>query len=144
MGARLYLILGDNPGVWTSCADVSEQSQCSIFIVRFFLLKRPMDMEQNIPKSLAHTIQMQGNHPKPRIWHSQRGEILISGRGRNVMKTNLLIPLRKKEVVRIRTICNLNIVRTNVVCVLMLINHLTPELNPSAQRCLPRFFYWGF
>jgi hypothetical protein len=21
---------------------------------------------------------------------------------------------------------------------------LTPELNPSAQRCLTRFFYWGF
>jgi hypothetical protein len=26
-----------------------------------------------------------------------------------------------------------------------LFNPLTPELNPSAQRCLPRFFfYWGF
>jgi hypothetical protein len=24
------------------------------------------------------------------------------------------------------------------------INPLTPELNPSAQRCLTRFFYWGF
>jgi hypothetical protein len=23
-------------------------------------------------------------------------------------------------------------------------NTLTPELNPSAQRYLPRFFYWGF
>jgi hypothetical protein len=22
-------------------------------------------------------------------------------------------------------------------------NPLTPELNPSARRCLPRFFYWG-
>jgi hypothetical protein len=24
------------------------------------------------------------------------------------------------------------------------INPLTPELNPSAQRCLTRFFYWEF
>jgi hypothetical protein len=24
------------------------------------------------------------------------------------------------------------------------VNSLTPELNPSAQRCLPRFFYWRF
>jgi hypothetical protein len=24
------------------------------------------------------------------------------------------------------------------------VNPLTPELNPSAQRCLPRFFYRGF
>jgi hypothetical protein len=24
------------------------------------------------------------------------------------------------------------------------INPLTPELKPSAQRCLTRFFYWGF
>jgi hypothetical protein len=24
------------------------------------------------------------------------------------------------------------------------VNPLTPELNPSAQRCLPRFFYWDF
>jgi hypothetical protein len=24
------------------------------------------------------------------------------------------------------------------------INPLTPELNPSAQRCLMRFFKWGF
>jgi hypothetical protein len=24
------------------------------------------------------------------------------------------------------------------------INPLTPELNPSAQRCLTRFFYWGY
>jgi hypothetical protein len=24
------------------------------------------------------------------------------------------------------------------------INPLTPELNPSAQRCLTRNFYWGF
>jgi hypothetical protein len=24
------------------------------------------------------------------------------------------------------------------------LNPLTPELNPSAQRCLTRFFYWGF
>jgi hypothetical protein len=24
------------------------------------------------------------------------------------------------------------------------INHLTPELNPSAQRCLPRFFTGDF
>jgi hypothetical protein len=24
------------------------------------------------------------------------------------------------------------------------INPLTPELNPSAQRCLARFFYLGF
>jgi hypothetical protein len=24
------------------------------------------------------------------------------------------------------------------------VNLLTLELNPSAQRCLPRFFYWGF
>jgi hypothetical protein len=23
-------------------------------------------------------------------------------------------------------------------------NHLTPELNPSEQGCLPEFFYWGF
>jgi hypothetical protein len=23
-------------------------------------------------------------------------------------------------------------------------NPLTPELNPSGQRCLTRFFYWGF
>jgi hypothetical protein len=23
-------------------------------------------------------------------------------------------------------------------------NPLTPELNPSAQRCLTRFFYWEF
>jgi hypothetical protein len=23
------------------------------------------------------------------------------------------------------------------------INRLTPELNPSAQRCLTRFLYWG-
>jgi hypothetical protein len=23
-------------------------------------------------------------------------------------------------------------------------NPLTPELNPSAQRCLTRFFNWGF
>jgi hypothetical protein len=26
----------------------------------------------------------------------------------------------------------------------LFINPLTPELNPSAQRCLTRFFYWGF
>jgi hypothetical protein len=26
----------------------------------------------------------------------------------------------------------------------LLFNTLTPELNPSAQRCLSRFFYWGF
>jgi hypothetical protein len=25
-----------------------------------------------------------------------------------------------------------------------LINSLMPELNPSTQRCLTRFFYWGF
>jgi hypothetical protein len=24
------------------------------------------------------------------------------------------------------------------------INPLTPELNPCTQRCLRRFFYWGF
>jgi hypothetical protein len=24
------------------------------------------------------------------------------------------------------------------------INPLTPELNPSAQRCMPRFFIWDF
>jgi hypothetical protein len=24
------------------------------------------------------------------------------------------------------------------------LNPLTPELNPSAQRCLTRFVYWGF
>jgi hypothetical protein len=24
------------------------------------------------------------------------------------------------------------------------INPLMPELNPSVQRCLMRFFYWGF
>jgi hypothetical protein len=24
------------------------------------------------------------------------------------------------------------------------INPLTPELDPSEQRCLPEFFYWGF
>jgi hypothetical protein len=24
------------------------------------------------------------------------------------------------------------------------VNHLTPELNPSEQGCLPEFFYWGF
>jgi hypothetical protein len=24
------------------------------------------------------------------------------------------------------------------------VNHLTPELNPSAQRCLPRFFTGNF
>jgi hypothetical protein len=24
-----------------------------------------------------------------------------------------------------------------------IVNHLSPELNPSAQRCLTRFFYWG-
>jgi hypothetical protein len=24
------------------------------------------------------------------------------------------------------------------------VNSLTPELNPSAQRFLPRIFYWGF
>jgi hypothetical protein len=23
-------------------------------------------------------------------------------------------------------------------------NPLMPELNPSAQRCLMKFFYWGF
>jgi hypothetical protein len=23
-------------------------------------------------------------------------------------------------------------------------NTLTPELNPSAQRCLTKIFYWGF
>jgi hypothetical protein len=27
---------------------------------------------------------------------------------------------------------------------LMTFNPLTPELNPSAQRCLTRCFYWGF
>jgi hypothetical protein len=26
---------------------------------------------------------------------------------------------------------------------LIVINHLTPELNPSAQRCLTRSFYWA-
>jgi hypothetical protein len=26
---------------------------------------------------------------------------------------------------------------------ILLINPLTPELNPSVQRCLTRFFYWG-
>jgi hypothetical protein len=26
----------------------------------------------------------------------------------------------------------------------MPIEGLTPELNPSAQRCLKRIFYWGF
>jgi hypothetical protein len=25
-----------------------------------------------------------------------------------------------------------------------LLNPLMPELNPSTQRCLTRFFYWGF
>jgi hypothetical protein len=25
-----------------------------------------------------------------------------------------------------------------------IINPLTPELNPSAQRCLTRYFYWRF
>jgi hypothetical protein len=27
---------------------------------------------------------------------------------------------------------------------LLAFNPLTPELNPSAQRCLTRYFYWGF
>jgi hypothetical protein len=26
----------------------------------------------------------------------------------------------------------------------ILFNPLTDKLNPSAQRCLTRFFYWGF
>jgi hypothetical protein len=26
----------------------------------------------------------------------------------------------------------------------MSVNSLTPELNPSAQRCLPRIFFWRF
>jgi hypothetical protein len=25
-----------------------------------------------------------------------------------------------------------------------MVNPSTPELNPSAQRCLMKFFYWGF
>jgi hypothetical protein len=27
---------------------------------------------------------------------------------------------------------------------LPMLNPVTPELNPSAKRCLTRFFYWGF
>jgi hypothetical protein len=26
----------------------------------------------------------------------------------------------------------------------MLVNHLTPDLNPSEQGCLPEFLYWAF
>jgi hypothetical protein len=32
----------------------------------------------------------------------------------------------------------------NVLCVTETINPLTPELNPSAQRCLTRFFTGDF
>jgi hypothetical protein len=41
------------------------------------------------------------------------------------MKTNLLILLRGINVVHIRTTCNVNTVRTTVVCVVMLIKGVT-------------------
>jgi hypothetical protein len=31
-----------------------------------------------------------------------------------------------------------------VMCAFLDFNPLTLELNPSAQRCLTRLFYWGF
>jgi hypothetical protein len=31
-----------------------------------------------------------------------------------------------------------------VPCSTVKFNPLTPKLNPSAQLCLTRFFYWGF
>jgi hypothetical protein len=33
---------------------------------------------------------------------------------------------------------------SNVFCVTEIVNPLTPELNPSAQRCLTRFFTGDF
>jgi hypothetical protein len=37
-----------------------------------------------------------------------------------------------------RTVCNINTTRD------IRINTLTPKSNPSAQRCLTRFFTWDF
>ena len=87
-------------GVWIVCAEFSEHSVCSIF-----LLTSPMKMkqcsetsahtirmeqrisetsehkirmEQRISEKWAHKIQTPGNHPKDRIKHSEHGESLIS------------------------------------------------------------------
>jgi hypothetical protein len=40
---------------------------------------------------------------------------------------------------------NCSVVRRYIVCVIeIVLNPLMPELNPSAQRCLPRFFTADF
>jgi hypothetical protein len=33
---------------------------------------------------------------------------------------------------------------SNFICIELQITLVKPELNPSAQRCLTRIFYWGF
>jgi hypothetical protein len=53
-----------------------------------------------------------------------------------------IIRIYSTLTVAIYHFCNNNLPAT---CSLTsIINHLTQELNPSAQRCLTRFFYWGF
>jgi hypothetical protein len=84
-------------------------------------------MEQ-CSETSVHKIQTPGNHPKEGIQHSGRGESLKSGSTRNVMKTNLLILFRGKNVVHVRAICKVNTVRTNVVCVVVLIKDVTSSV----------------
>ena len=69
------LSLGDSPGFWILCDDVSEQSSCSIFIdgVIRKLLTPPMKIEQTgCSETSAHKIQKPGDHPKEIIQHHWR------------------------------------------------------------------------
>ena len=55
----VFLLLGDSPGVWTLCADVSEHSLCPIF-----LFTRRMMMEQTgCSETSAGNIQTSVNQP---------------------------------------------------------------------------------
>jgi len=49
------------------------------------------------------------------------------------MKTNLLILFRGKNVVHVRALSNVNTVRTNVVCVVMLIKGVTTTVRYCAK-----------
>jgi hypothetical protein len=41
-------------------------------------------------------------------------------------------------------VINMHVYSIHYLCIIYSFNPLTSELNPSAQRCVTRIFYWNF
>jgi hypothetical protein len=72
----VLFLLGQFPGIWILCAEISKHPVCSLF-VGVVKLTPPMKMEQKqCSETSAHKLQIPGTHPKERIKNSEKGKNL--------------------------------------------------------------------